>query len=134
MIHAYLFFKGNCREAMKFYQSCFGGDLQAMTYGEGPKDACPAGAKDRIMHAALRNGELMIMASDFPDDSGPVVGTNISLSLTCKDVGELEHCFQALSEGGKVFQPLHDAFWGDRFGMLTDRYGFQWMLTCPLKK
>ena len=36
---------------------------------------------------------------------------------------------EALSENGKVTMPLHDAFWGGRFGMLTDQFGISWMFS-----
>jgi len=63
----YLFFNGNCREAMKFYQDCFGGKLDLITYADSPKDACPQDAdKNEVMHAALRNDTFFLMASDWP--------------------------------------------------------------------
>jgi len=53
----YLKFNGNGREAMSFYQECFGGDLNVMTVGESPvKDQMPVDMHDKIMHALLTNG------------------------------------------------------------------------------
>jgi uncharacterized glyoxalase superfamily protein PhnB len=68
----YLFFDGNAREAMEFYKDCFGGKLEVMTYAHAPEDACPGGTKpteetrDKIMHACLTTGDLILMASDNP--------------------------------------------------------------------
>jgi PhnB protein len=135
----YLFFAGNAREAMEFYKECFGGKLEVMTYADAPEDACPGGTKptdetrDKVMHACLTTGDLILMASDNPVGA-PVVGDNISISIQPKDIPETERLFNALSEGGEVTMPLADTFWGAHFGMLKDKYGFHWMLNCPLEK
>lgn len=71
------------------------------------------------------------MASDRPD-APPTRGDNVSLSLNCESLAEIEALFKALSEKGTVTYPLHDASWGDRFGTLIDRFGVLWMLTARL--
>ena len=129
----YLFFNGNCREAMNFYRSCLGGELEVMTFGDAQGHACALAVKDSVMHATLRSKQVVIMASDRPD-AAPVQGDNVCLSLNCDTLEEIESTFRALSQGGKIGQELHDAFWGDRFGMLVDRFGIGWMLNCPLKR
>jgi len=89
----YLFFAGNAREAVEFYKECFGGKLEVMTYADAPEDACPGGTKptddtkDKVMHACLTTGDLILMASDNPL-GGPVVGDNISISIQPKDIPE----------------------------------------------
>lgn len=130
----YLFFNGNCQEAMHFYQSVFGGNLEMMTNAEAPHNACPQNVKlvpEQIMHASLTQGELMIMASDNPM-SKPQTGDHISLSINCSTTQETEQLFHALSNGGKITMPLADTFWGAYFGMLIDKYGVHWMLNCQL--
>jgi uncharacterized glyoxalase superfamily protein PhnB len=47
----------------------------------------------------------------------------------CETQPEMERLFAALSENGNVTMPLHDAFWGGRFGMLTDQFGISWMFS-----
>lgn len=129
-----LFFNGNCREAMNFYQSCFGGNLEIMTNADAPEGGCPGDMKlvpDQIMHACLTQGDFILMASDNPMDK-PKVGDNLSLSINCSTIQQTEKLFKALSVGGKVTMPLADTFWGAHFGMLIDKYSFRWMLNCPL--
>ena len=122
----YLFFDGNCREALSFYASCLGGEPQLMTYGDTQGEGCPVGMRDQIIHGSLTSGELFLMASDSAGE--PLrVGSNVQLSLQC-GVGEIDELFRALSAGGKVTMEPHDAFWGDRFGVLVDRFGVSWML------
>jgi PhnB protein len=112
----YLFFNGNCREVMNFYREIFGGEVTAMTYGETQgAGGCAEGAKDRIIHAALKAPSLLLLASDTPDDK-LTTGDNIQLSLDCASLEEIEKRFTALSQGGSVFAPLHDTFWGAASG------------------
>lgn len=123
----YLNFAGNCREAMNFYKSCFGGELQFMTYGEFPSEA-PPGDKDQIMHSSLKAGNFIVMASDCPPGMPLTRGTNIQLSLDFNDTSECEKLFAALSQGGTVAMPLQQTSWAHRFGMVTCRFGINWMV------
>ncbi|HXF90306.1 MAG TPA: VOC family protein [Candidatus Nitrosotenuis sp.] len=135
----YLFFNGNCRQAMDFYKQCFGGKLELMTYGQAPDDACPGGQpidaknKDKIMHSCLTQDEFSLMASDNPMGA-PIVGDNVSLSIQCTSMDEIQKLFTALSDGGQITMPLADTFWGAHFGMLIDKFGIHWMLNYPLDK
>ena len=61
-------------------------------------------------------------------------GTNLSLSLNFNDADEMNKIFVALSEEGKITMELQDTFWGARFGMLTDKYGFDWMFNHDYKR
>lgn len=131
-LNAYLFFDGNCREAMKFYQSVFGGKLELQTFGE-VDDSCPAAMKDSIMHASLMGGEAELMASDNPGPD-PLGTGKISLALSGYDEEKLRKMFDDLSVGGKVTMPLEKQVWGDFFGVFTDRYGVSWMINIGTKK
>ena len=128
-ITTYLTFDGNCRQAMSFYEKCLGAELYMMTFSEAPCDLPPAGkeAKDRIMHARLSKGQAALMASDTLPGMPFEQGNNFSISINCESLQELEKFFAAFGENGKVTMPLHDTFWGARFGMLTDQFGVNWM-------
>jgi PhnB protein len=124
----YLNFDGNCREAMTFYRQCFGSELQMTPFSETPGNF-PEAAKNRIMHARLAKGSTSIlMASDVMPGMPLHQGNNSSVSVHCDSAQEIDKLFTALGENGKVRMPLQDTFWGARFGMLTDRFGIQWML------
>lgn len=130
VLDSYLFFDGTCAEAMRFYERALGGKLQMMmTYGEAPDPKqCPAGSKDRIMHANLVIDGRNLMASDTPAGE-PGAGMNgFSLSLTYPTADEARRAFDKLSEGGKVTMPVDKTFWAEAFGMLTDRFGTSWMV------
>ena len=122
----YLNFNGNCRDAMKFYERCLGGELHMMPFSEVPGNYPPE-AKDRIMHARLTNGPAVLMASDTMPGMTFQQGTNFAIAVQCQSQEELERLFNAMSEKGKITMPLQDTFWGARFGMLTDQFGINWM-------
>lgn len=130
-LNAYLFFAGNCREALEFYQHALNGKIDSLqTYGEG-NIAENDSQKDLVMHADFRIGDVHMMAADSvrPVESG----TNISLNLNFETEDEQTEVFNKLAEGGKVTMQLEDTAWGARFGMITDKYGVQWMLNCEKK-
>lgn len=129
-IAPYLNFDGDCAEAMAFYQQCLGGELFAMTFADAKLGTAPE-HDGRVMHARLTlAGDAMLMASDtMPGMSAPLVrGTNAWVHLACDDDAEVDARFAALADGGTPTMAPHDAFWGARFAMLTDRFGVQWML------
>lgn len=124
----YLNFDGQTAEAMRFYQSVLGGELNIQTFGESGMGEDPA-VKDRVIHAHLKNDAINLMASDTnPYQSALAQGNNVHLSLNGSDEGRLTRAFQGLAEGGTVTMPLERQFWGDLFGMVQDRYGINWMV------
>ena len=123
----YMKFHGNCRDAMAFYQSCLGGEMHLMTIGETPmKDQMPDSLHDKIMHAVLTSGNVMLMGSDLLSDDEYSHGTAIALCLVCKSKEEIDTLFASLSDGGQVTTPLSEMFFGT-YGDLIDKYGFKWM-------
>jgi|SRR3989338_7419017 len=123
----YLNFNGNTAEAMKFYQSILGGELSIQTF-EDAKMAKTPEEKNRTMHAALKNDTLSFMASDGPVGRSPHFGDNIHMSIVGSGEAKLTEFFNKLAKGGKVTMPLAKQFWGDTFGMLTDKFGVHWMI------
>jgi PhnB protein len=131
LLDSYLFFNGNCAEAMRFYERTFGGKIDMMmTYGQAPDpQQCPAGSQDRIMHAHLTVDGRTLMASDTPAGQENAGMSGFALSMNYPTVGEAKRVFDALVEGGKVMMPLGKTFWSESFGMLTDRFGVGWMVS-----
>jgi PhnB protein len=127
----YLFFGGNCRDALTRYQEIFGGELTLLTMKDVPGEEPPADKADLIIHAALMVGDELLMASDDPmsADFGPVQG--IMVSYDAPDVAEANRVFDALAEGGTVTQALIPTFFSEAFGMCTDRFGTPWMIVGP---
>ena len=129
--NTYLNFDGNCREAMTFYGKCFQAEPNFTPFSAGPPEisAQAKTAPDRILHAEVVNGPVVLMASDTLPGMHFQQGNNFAICISCESQPEMERVFAALSENGKVTMPPHDAFWGGCFGMLTDQFGINWMLS-----
>lgn len=127
-LNPYIYFKGQCREAMEFYKSVFGGDLNVMSYEDMPDDTPGLEEIDKswLMHASLNGGDAALMASDTLQASPKAA--KIDLSLGGTNEARLREIFEKLSEGGTVNTELRKEFWGDTFGSLTDKFGVTWMM------
>lgn len=135
-IQPYLFYQGNCAEAFTFYQSVLGGELQLMRYSDAPpvpegQEECGGPMKpdfeDKIMHASLKLGDALLMASDDCMSTEPISGVSISLALESEE--EVRRVFDALAAGGKIDMPPGPTFWSPLFGMTKDRFGVSWMIS-----
>ena len=132
LIQPYLFFNGRCEEAIAFYRKALGAEVQMMMrYKESPEPTPPGMTPpnwgDKIMHASLRVGGNILMASDGCGEKTAFEG--FSLSITVPNEAEADKVFAALSEGGQVRMPLGKTFWAPRFGMLQDKFGVGWMVS-----
>ncbi|MDP3995134.1 MAG: VOC family protein [bacterium] len=122
-----------CKEAMTFYKECIGGELTFQTIGESPMaQEMPKEDQHRIMHASLKQGDFELFGSDMMRDKA-VVGDNVALSINCESESEIKALFEKLSAGGEVFMPLEKQFWGALFGVITDKFGFEWMLNYQME-
>lgn len=127
-LNPYLNFRDNAREAMEFYQSVLGGNLQVSTFKEFHASSDPS-EDNKVMHAMLETDDgMVLMASDTPNNMEYKVGSNFSLSLSGDDEATLSGCFEKLASSGQVGMPLGKAPWGDIFGMCTDRFGVNWLV------
>ena len=130
-INPYLNFDGNCREALEFYAKTLGGTIEFMqTNADSPmKDQTPPALRDKILHARLRIGDQVLMASDAPPQHYSPAGAYY-LSIGVHTPEEAERIWAAMSEGAKVDMPLQQTFWAKRFAMFKDRFGTPWMINC----
>lgn len=132
-LEVYLFFNGNCREAMEFYKSIFGGELFVQTLGDSPKDMLRQMKIDEsrygeIMHARLKTERFNLLASDSQKASPEAKKVSLTINGPSSNEDQMRQMFDKLAVGGKVFQPLEKMFWGDIFGSLTDKFGVEWMM------
>lgn len=116
----------NSKDAIEFYKKAF----DAIEINQYPT---PDG---KIMHAQIKIGDSFVfLADEFPEMStrSPTTlgGSTTSLHLYVEDADKIFN--QAIEAGAKVVMPIMDAFWGDRFGMLTDPYGHSWAISTHQK-
>jgi PhnB protein len=83
----------------------------------------------RVLSIELRFGDSPLAIGDeFPDMGivSPLTlgGTYGALHLAVEDADAVWQ--RALDAGVKVFEPIHDAFWGDRTGQFIDPFGHRW--------
>jgi PhnB protein len=96
--------------------------------------ALPGG---KLMQVELRFGDSAVMLADEFPEAGvlsplSVGGTATVLHLYTNDVDALWN--RAVDAGAHVRQPLQDAFWGERYGQITDPFGHRWGLAQHLRE
>lgn len=132
--HPYLNFNGYTEEAFRFYKSVFGGEFSVLQRNDSIPAAysVPESDRNKMMHIALPVGNgTVLMGTDILESMGHTlkVGNNFSISLITESEAEADKLFNGLSAGGQVTMPLEKTFWGSYFGMLTDQFGIQWMVS-----
>ena len=130
-ISPYLSFNGQCEEALTFYAQCLGGQLGAIfRYAGSPMaDQAPAGWQDKVMHGSVTLGGLVLMGADVAPDKYEAP-KGFSLSIQIDDTADAERIFRELGRDGRIVVPLEKTFWAERFGVLVDRFGTQWLVNC----
>jgi PhnB protein len=135
MLNPCLILDGTADQAIELYEKALGAKTErVMRAGDVPGEDVPPESRDRIVHAALRIGDAVLMLMDGRAGQPVAKDTNVLVAIAWNDLPEATKAFNALADGGQVTVPLHDAFWGAKFGMLTDRYGIRWMCSCETKK
>ena len=130
-LEPYLFFDGNCADAMRFYEKALDGKLEMMLKAsEAPvKSEHDKDHPDGILHAAVSVQGSRILASDWmsPDPYPGMKG--VSLAIAYPTIDEAKKKFEALAASGRVNMPLDKTFWVESFGMVTDKFGTNWMIS-----
>jgi PhnB protein len=132
IVQPYLFFDGRCDEAIDFYRKALDAEVTTLLrFKDSPEPPqpgmCPPGSDDKVMHANLRIGETMVMASDGRCGGRPSF-EGFALSLSVPTEAEADRLFAALANGGQVQMPLAKTFFSPSFGMVSDRFGVSWMI------
>ncbi len=125
----YLFFDGNCHEAMTGYADLLGGEVLGVFRNRDadPADRMPGG-DDLVMNMAIRLGDSTIMASDAPQGMYDKP-QGFSISLSPESAGEFNRIYEALAQDAeRVGMAPTETFWAERFAMVVDRFGTPWML------
>lgn len=113
---------------MNFYKGIFGGELETMTVKDSPmsKDM-PEDKQNNLMHSILKSEHVTFVGMDMMQDKA-IIGDNVGMSLNCESEEQLQDFFSKISEGGEVFMAPEMQFWGGVFGVVTDKYGVEWMM------
>lgn len=126
----YLFFNGNCLEAMTHYADVLGGRIQAVFRNADAPDeeSRMPGGDDMVMNMAMSLGSATVMASDNTSEMYEKPrGFRINIMPT--SLAEFDRVYDALAADPRsVEMAPGETFWAERFAMFTDRYGTPWML------
>ncbi|MBE1875147.1 VOC family protein [Myceligenerans pegani] len=133
-LNPYLSFRTEAREALEFYQSVLGGDLNISAFGDMPMPGMDDVDGNLVMHGQLDapNG-LTLMAADSPDVAGmppyvaPTSGVTVALTGSSAEHEYIAAAFDKLSDGASDVMPFEKAPWGDFYGQLKDKFGISWM-------
>jgi PhnB protein len=125
----FLLFDGTCAEAMAFYQSCVGGDLEILRLEETPmKQQAPPEQHHKVVYSHLRSGDLELSATDWLHPTRrPRPGNTVALYVSSASRGELRAVFDRLADGAdpNLLDELRDEPFG-LYGHLADRFGVHW--------
>ncbi|MDX8035345.1 VOC family protein [Lentzea sp. BCCO 10_0856] len=139
----HLNFRGQAREALEFYRSVFGGQLNVVTYGDFGMPAEVPGAKNVVFGEVVADNGFRVMAYDVPGPDEPIAtgepttrrehGTTITeerffLSVRGESVDEVAPIWDGLADGATVIEKFGPAQWAPAFGMLADRFGVTWIV------
>lgn len=132
----HLFFPGQAREALEFYRSVLGGDLEVNTYGTefaARMGGDPSHA-DKVMYGLLTapDGFTVSAADNRPGETVDPVRNEFILSLTGgSEDQDLRDRWYRLIDGGTVDVALEPQMWGDEYGEGHDRFGVRWSVSLP---
>lgn len=127
-VSQFLFFDGNCQQAMAFYKTCLGGTLTITPVSETPmKAGFPPSMHNRIINARLTANGVDISACDWmrPDETFTRGNMNC-LYISGGSREETRRIFDAISEHANVTDPLNIQPFG-YYGALNDQFGVRWM-------
>jgi PhnB protein len=122
-------FNGQCEEAFKFYERCFGGKLMLLTYGDSPEaQRVPPEWLGKIVHTTLTIGDNILQGADvLPGHYEKPKGFSVMLSI--EELPEAERIYHALAENGTVLMPMQKTFWSPGFAAVVDRFGTPWEIS-----
>jgi PhnB protein len=125
----FLLFDGNCAEAMEFYRSCFGGDLEITRAVDTPmRESVRPEHQHRVVNAHLKHEAVELMASDWLHPvRKPKQGNTVCIYVNGGPYRELRGIFDRLAAGAdpELLDDLRDMPFGS-YGHLADRYGIHW--------
>lgn len=128
-VNVYVNYKGNCKQAFRFYEQHLNGKItMMMTFGQMPDAAnIPEERKNKILHARMEIGGIVLMGADIPNAESM---RSAYLTLSVNNEQEAERLYGLLSDGGEIFMKMEETFFASRFAMLRDKFGTSWMLLC----
>ena len=125
-LDVYVNYRGSCEDAFRFYEQHLGGRVTSLVrHRDQPNPDLPADWSEKVLHARLEVGNAVIMGADVPS-AEPM--RSAYLTLTTDGEADAERIYAVLAEGGQIFMKMETMPFANRFAMLRDRFGANWMI------
>lgn len=117
----FITFPGNCKKALRFYQSCFGGVLHFQMLDK----AIEGYSEIPVISGRLVSDRLVIYGSDLVQEEGRKIGNHMAVFLSCQDAMDRRHLVQKLAFPGEQEAKINDQ---DRLVEIRDSFDVNWIL------
>lgn len=127
----HLSFNGQCAAAFEFYKKHLGASIGHMlSFGKSPMaDQVPAEWQDKIINGEITLNGVRIAGGDLlPEQYVRPAGFTLLLSIESEE--ETKSLFEKLSVEGTIFMPIQKTFFSSSYGIVTDKFGITWKLSC----
>ena len=118
-VSPYLWFNGNCAEAVAHYEKAFNVKADATPNEEGG---------NLVGHAQIKLGNDFSMFCDVSADDPAKFGNNMQITINFDepDAVAMKAAFNVLKEGGEVIIEPEVNEWSSYFGLTVDKFGVMW--------
>ncbi|GAB2970744.1 hypothetical protein GCM10027049_00230 [Mucilaginibacter puniceus] len=118
----FITFAGNCKKALTFYHTCFGGTLYFETFAQELH-----GYKEKpVISGSLVADNIVIHGSDLVHNEGRKIGNYLSVFLPFKNAGDRKAFIDKLSLGRKELPAINDK--DQTLVEITDAFDVRWVL------
>src|SRR5690554_671381 len=118
----FITFSGNCRKALTYYQTCFGGIVQFETF----ENALEGYAELPVVSGSLISDRIIIHGSDLVHNEGRTLGNHMSIFLQCRNTADRQTLIRKLRFNGKHPAAHHDA--AQKLVEVIDVFDVRWVL------
>jgi len=112
-------FPGNCNEAIEYYKSVFGAEVNKLGYDENKKHKF-------VVHSELTIYGGKINMSD--NDGASIEPVGLTFNIFLKDSEAVTALFNRLAEKGEIRVALQIDYWTDLWGYIADPFGLEWCI------
>jgi PhnB protein len=91
----FITFSGNCKRALTFYQTCFGGMLHFETFDKELQGYI----EKPVISGSLVSDSIVIHGSDLVPNEGRKIGNYLSIFLQCKNTDDRKILIEKIKSG-----------------------------------
>jgi len=118
----FITFSGNCREALTFYQTCFGGTLQVEAF----EKELQGYTEMPVVIGSLVSDRIVIHGSDLVHNEGRTLGNYMSIFLHCTNTRDRQALIEKLEVNEKNLSARNDD--DQKLVEVTDAFDVRWIL------